>query len=37
MLRSMVMACRLHVCDILDEMSVMVSRGQVKSLYKCLH
>ena len=37
MLRFVVMACRLHICDMIDEIPVMSSRDRVKSLIKCLH
>jgi len=32
-----VMTCRLHVCDMFDEMFIMGSRGYVKALYQCSH
>jgi hypothetical protein len=34
MLRYVVYTCRLHICDMFDEMPVMASRGPVKSLFK---
>ena len=37
MLTYVVMTCRLHVCDMFDEIPVMTSRGQVKSLFKIFH
>ena len=37
MLRSIVMTCRLHMCDMFDKMPVMASRGPIKYLFKYLH
>lgn len=37
MLRSVVMNCKMHICDMFDEMLVMASRGPTKSLFKYLH
>jgi len=37
MLIFVVVTCRLHVLDVLEEMPIMASRGQIKSLIKCLH
>jgi len=37
MLISIVMTCRLHICDLFDEIPVMASRGPIKSLFKYLH
>jgi len=36
MLRSLVMTCRMHICDIFDKMPVMISRGPVKYFFKYL-
>jgi len=33
MLNYVVYICRLYVCDMFDEMSVMASRGLVKGLF----
>jgi len=37
MLRSIVMTCILHVDDLFDKMSVMVSRDPVEYLFKYFH
>lgn len=37
MLISVVLTCRLHICDMFDEILVMASRHPVKSLIKCFH
>ena len=37
MLRSVVMTYILHICDMFNKMSVMASRGLVKSLIRCFH
>lgn len=34
MLRFVVMTCRMHICDMFDEILVMASRGPVKYLFK---
>jgi len=36
MLRSIVMTCRMHICDMFDKMFVMASRALIKSLFKYL-
>jgi hypothetical protein len=36
MLKYVVYTCRLHICDMFDEMPVMASRGPVKVLFKYL-
>jgi len=36
MLRSVLYTCRLHICDMFDEMLVMASMGLVKVLNKYL-
>ena len=33
MLNYVVYTCRLHVCDLFEEMPVMASRGLVKGLF----
>ena len=37
MLMSMVLTCRMHICDMFGEMAVMACRGPFKSLLKYLH
>jgi len=37
MIRYVVMTHRLHICDMFDKMLVMVNKGQIKFLIKCLH
>jgi len=37
MLIFVVFICRLHICDMFDEMPVMASRGPVKGWFKYLH
>jgi len=37
MLRFVVITCRIHICDMFDEIPVMASRGLVKYLFKYLH
>jgi len=34
MLRSVAYTCLLYICDMFDEIHVMVSKGPVKSLFK---
>jgi len=36
MLKYVVFTCRLHICDMFDEMPIMASRGPVKGLFKYL-
>ena len=36
MLKSVVYTCRLHICDMFDEMPIMASRSLVKSLFNYL-
>lgn len=37
MLRSVIMTCRVHICDMFDEIPIMASRGLVKYLFMNLH
>jgi len=37
MLIYVVMTYRMHICDMFDEISVMASRGPIKSLFNYLH
>jgi len=37
MLKYVVMTCRMHICDMFNEIPVTNSRGPFNSLIKCFH